>query len=130
MKTPSKAQLLLDNANLRRSLDLYQEYLTLAFRDGIRHVNKGATRLSYGGACRAHGGIVLESVRHVDSHHRSVVGVFYFEQFRAEVAAYPLRSDDKDGQDRRTCCEQVAQLIAREQADFYAPKVAVAVAQH
>lgn len=125
MKTPSKSELLKENAELRHALEVREQYLSHAFRSEVTFIQKGATRLGICGECRAHGGIVLEANRD-NTGKWYVFGVHYWEAFAARVRAYPYRLDDKEGQDLRTCVEQVAKHVADKQADFYSVKTAEA----
>lgn len=125
MKTPSKAALLAENAELKHAVGVRDEYLMHAFRGEVSFTSKGRTRLGICGETRAHGGVVLEAFKDVAGVWH-VAGVYYWESFYEKARNFPVRHDDTDGQDRRTCASQVAAQVAKKQADFYAPKVAAA----
>lgn len=127
MQTPkiSKAQLLADNAELRRAVALRDEYMLHALKGEVHFISKGTTRLGYCGATRAHGGVVCEFICE-NNRAVMVAGFYYFEPRRDYVRAYPVLGNDQERQDWRTCYERVASEISKEQAEFYAPKVAEA----
>ena len=125
MKT-SKANLIQENAQLSAAVAVRDEYLMHAFRGEVTFISKGQTRLGICGETRAHGGVVIESNRD-NTGKWYVFGVHYWESFYQRIREYPLRHDDKEGQDLRTCAMQAAAHIAKVQAEFYAPKVLEAV---
>lgn len=131
-KSPSKSDLAAQVELLRTEIACRDVYLREAFRGKVTHFTKGPHKLSVCGETSASGGVICQSQTCDSSDARKgtpyVVGVYYFETWFAKLREYPFRSDDAEGFALRALADTVARHVADRQAEFYAPKVAAAVA--
>ncbi len=127
MKLLSKAEANRQLTEIRHERDCLFLAMSSTQAGDVTWTFKGSQKLGICRECAPCGGIVLVCQRDNADRKWAFIGAYYWEAWHASIRSLPIRHDDKEAQDLRTCAEQVASQISSKQSAFYAPKVAAAV---